>query len=679
MLIALLGTPAARAAGPVTVQARSEIDYVLVYSTQARVFRKATATTSTTQARIRVATLPTSIDASSVQVGCKSATVQRVEVSVERGRLPRQAKAEELVENFEALNLRQQAVRDERQLLQNERSFIQGLRLKAPPKNPNRAQAEGLFVDGWRRILAWSGARGATIEKRLQELRKDRNALAKERHKLQVEANKLDLGAVDRPMLQVVATVKGRRGKHRLTLSYVTRSAGWRSSYDLRYDHTQGRVEAIYYAEVFQRSGEDWSGASLRFSTAQPLQLLAIPELPTWTLGRKRDFTPKPSLRHERNPGRWHAPALPRITNVTVQRLRALLQGRVTTDGLGVRGVGRGGGGVGYGKLSNEHSRRDYKARPKKPRRYKRRSRSRPPAPVMAAPAPVALDMAEAEDAPRARPESVSQSSSGRRIQSSRLRASRRREPPREVLPWTDRGYRPPSLPPSSPAAAAQGYVFTLHAPGRHDVPSNGKRRRVPVLRKRLGVQPNYKIVPGRSKSAYVVAELKNTTGRPILRGQANLFSGKMFSGRSYINTALPGHTLRLPLGVDDSVKVERHLRQKTVTQGTFFRDDITEYTVAIEIANHRRRSIQVELKEQIPLKRGKKVEIKDIRFFSGKKTQKGHKPTVAEKRLAGWTKPDDNGHLFWKGKIGPNKVKKLSFTFRIVRPKDWMLRQHGG
>ena len=134
-----------------------------------------------------------------------------------------------------------------------------------------------------------------------------------------------------------------------------------------------------------------------------------------------------------------------------------------------------------------------------------------------------------------------------------------------------------------------------------------------------------------------------------------------MFSGRSWLNTALPGKTIELPLGVDDAVKVERHLRQKTVVEGMVFKDDITEYTVQIEIANHHKRAIDVELMDQLPVKQGRKVEVK---AFSAKPAQK-----------SGPDKKD--GRITFKVRIAPSSVKKVTFSFQIVRPKDWELSQH--
>jgi len=82
-------------------------------------------------------------------------------------------------------------------------------------------------------------------------------------------------------------------------------------------------------------------------------------------------------------------------------------------------------------------------------------------------------------------------------------------------VPWSDVGYRGPSIHRDLPAAGAKGYRFTLYAPGRHTVTADGLRRRVPVLRRQLRVTPVYRVLPGASKRAYLVASVQNTTGRP--------------------------------------------------------------------------------------------------------------------------------------------------------------------
>ena len=114
-------------------------------------------------------------------------------------------------------------------------------------------------------------------------------------------------------------------------------------------------------------------------------------------------------------------------------------------------------------------------------------------------------------------------------------------------------------------------------------------------------------------------------------------------------------------MGVDDAVKVVRHIRQRTIEKGIVFKDDVSAYTVEIEVANHHKEAIDVHLSDHLPIAIGDKVKVS--KFWSN----------------AGITSPDKKGLVHWKGKVAASSVKKLKFKYQIVRPKNWELRQHGG
>ena len=681
-LVVLVGTPAWAQQRTTRVQVASSVSKILVYSTRARVFRQATVVLRGAAQEVALADLPSAALQDTLRVESKTAKVVRVEVIQARGRLPRQVKARELVKKIEAASDRQRLVSDEQQILQNELALINSLSLRQPPSGPQgRANvAEGLFTDAWKQILDWMDARTRKVNSRLAQLASEHHALNKTLFALQVEARELAPASSQRLVPRVVATLScARPGKHTVEISYGVGGVRWVPSYDLRYDPRSRKVEAAYYAVVNQTSGEDWDKAALRFSTGQPTRVVAIPELPTWTLGRKRDFTPTPSPRLEPAVAHWVPPIPLVMPNPMMILLARLARGPVLTRGY--RGED-GHASHGFSGLSANGRLRDARKGkkmmpPAKPR----------PAPVITerpqdsnehddrepeeSAAESSPDHAQALAPPPA-PGPMPGSARVRRTMADMVVAKesggsyfRRQSTQKPVvnLPWTDAGYRPPTLHPDLPAAAAKGYIFTLYAPGRHSVAASGTSRRIPLLRKSLKVVPTYRIIPGRSKRAYLMATVKNTTGRPILRGHANLFSGAMFSGRSWLNTALPGRTIKLPLGVDEAVKVERHLRQKTLVKGVFFKDDVTRYTVQIEIANHHKRAIEVELQDQVPVipTWAKKLEIKEVKL------------------PAGMTQDKKTGQVTWKGSVKGSSVKKLSFSFNIVRPKDWEMRQHGG
>ncbi|MCA9665101.1 MAG: DUF4139 domain-containing protein [Myxococcales bacterium] len=660
-------------AAPTDAQS-TRIDDVLVYSNAARITRRARVRLGRGLTRVRVATLPNLARRATVQVKCNSARVLRVEVIRSRGVLPRQKKARELIKKLRAAAAQRRAVTDESSTIQSELGFLDGLRpsTRRPVAGERRPPA-GIYVAAWQRIFGWVETRASALRKRLLVLAEKRHAVDRELYRLHVEGKALDLASSASGAWQVVATMRGG-GAHDVTVSYLVAGVRWVPSYDLRYLPSKRAVQADYYAMVRQRSGEDWSGVKLRFSTTLPTRLLAVPELPTWTVGRKRDFFPTPRPRYEPAPGRWR----PRRRGYRVPRVLRELRRAMSAAPSGARPRkvakklaelerkveqlkqrvyrGKAGGSYGFAGLGGRADGDSDDAPPAEPK------------PAVKAPPP-ARDIARSEDAggsyhlskrrykrrPRRRFDFDGRTISGQIAKPSGSAAA---GPTPTSVPWTDVGYVAPTLDPDLPAAAAEGYRFVLWAPGRHDIDSDGKDRRVPLLKKRLAVQLVHRIVPGRSKAAYLQGKLTNTTGRPILRGQANLFTGSMFSGRSFLLTSLPGKSMRLPLGVDDGVKVARHTRQSTVSSGVVFKDDVTRYTVSIEVSNNHGYPINVEVVDQVPVKLGQKV---TVRNFASK---------------AQMDQPDKQGRVRWRGRVKKRSVQKIEFSFEIVRPKDWELRQ---
>jgi len=481
-------------------------------------------------------------------------------------------------------------------------------------------------------------------------------------HALLVQSQGLNLQTANDAVPRVLVSLKGKPGKHAVTISYLVGGVRWQPTYDLGYDPRSRSVEATTYALVSQQSGEDWPAAELRFSTGRPTYLIAVPELPTWTLGRQRDFEPRPRPRLEPAPLAWIAPEpVAAARDAAVERLVTVLaaveQTRSPTDVKRLeQRVDSLKDQIYRSKTRLELLRESAAVTIPKPAPAKPEGQPAPVIPMPAAAPPPAPPPVEAEERAPARV-SVLAGARQRIVATGATTA----EKPADVLPWTEQGYRPPPVDPDSPAAAAEGYLFTLYAPGRHPVPASGAVQRVPLSRQRFSISPVHRIRPGLSLAAYLTASLSNSTGKPILRGHANLFAGPMFTGRTWLNTALPGRKIVLPLGVDDSVQVVRHLKQKTASQGVVFKDDSTDYTVAIEIANHHRYPVQVELEDQVPVKhetQGAKVEVQGY-------------------SSASFGTPDPRGKVLWKGSIAASSVKKLEYSFRIVRPKDWEVQQH--
>jgi len=139
--------------------------------------------------------------------------------------------------------------------------------------------------------------------------------------------------------------------------------------------------------------------------------------------------------------------------------------------------------------------------------------------------------------------------------------------------------------------------------------------RRVALFGRAFPVSVERRVFPDLQKeSAFLVAEVKNPTGQPLPGGQAKLFVGADPAGVARLKTIAAGETFTLPLGLDRSIKPIRNVRVVTSESGILSKDETSEYTVTIEVANPGRQPIRLRVVDQIPVTDDKDLQVKLVR-----------------------------------------------------------------
>ena len=97
-------------------------------------------------------------------------------------------------------------------------------------------------------------------------------------------AQLLELNAKENPPTSEVTVVLDAktRGEAIFTLKYLVRNAGWAPKYDVRAENAIDPVKLDYHANVFNKSGLDWTEVLMILSTSEPLQGAEKPRLETW-------------------------------------------------------------------------------------------------------------------------------------------------------------------------------------------------------------------------------------------------------------------------------------------------------------------------------------------------------------------------------------------------------------
>lgn len=687
---------------------------VMVFSDRARVTRSgpikwgalAWPTDAGAPRIVRVPDLPGGVLSGSLRVTATGARVVRVETQpVERERWSIDqvdaflADLERESDKIALAGARLQAARDSM-------AFLASLRAAAPVPEKDRLGKPAPVVapESWRVVQEWLARRRAAARTVEAASESELRELTRELLRLQREVQRRELGAFTDRKLEVSIIVEPERGDGTLTVEYAVAGAVWRPAYELFFEPDAGpaggKVELLAAGLVSQATGEDWRDVKLSLSTAIPSLGIAMPSLHTWTLGDDREWVPRPSARNPPRRASTFSPPTRRAALADLERDadRSVLQSRMSllaqvsrnapTPAPSVPSLWRGvasaaereraraeggemegdvGGAVGSGAASiYEEAQRMPAPRASAPAR---------PMPMAPPPAEASDDvgfdasesepmLAPAASAPAGRAiagvsvssegyaESISTSARARRDQAGSHRSLALRPGPG----WAKQVFSDPYL----PAVSAGGLDWVYDAPIAATVPSQAEQLRVPLASRSYDVQTFYEATPSLAKTAYLKATVKNGSKLPILAGPANVFVNRTFSGDAVLATTGPGGALELPLGADENIRLTHSVVPATRTQGFLIGEqDVTDYTVKIEVGNYKKRAVTVRVIDQIPHTNHEKIKVELV--SAAPSAQKA---------------PDADGLLYWHVDVPAGGTKAITFTYRITRPKGWRLTQ---
>lgn len=118
-----------------------------------------------------------------------------------------------------------------------------------------------------------------------------------------------------------------------------------------------------------------------------------------------------------------------------------------------------------------------------------------------------------------------------------------------------------------------------------------------------------YIAVPKESSYAYMQAKVKNSSPTSFRKGEASVFMGGKFVGKTTLPQWSQGEEIYLSLGVDEGIKVTRELVNKK-TDTSLGKTTIT-YEWKIEITNNLQRAVSLRVYEAIPQSRHSDIDVK--------------------------------------------------------------------
>jgi uncharacterized protein (TIGR02231 family) len=275
----------------------SKVTAVTVFSDRAQVVRTCAETLPAGEHMLVFDNLPAAVERTSLAVdGSGSGVLRGVVLRREAAGVIADSLSLVLSQRKRAIEEALAETEDRIALQEGEKQFLQNISLKVTERGAaaERATAPELDTLKWHRMTAFYRNRLEALTRGLRDagrVKRDlTDSLAAIKRKI------ADLGRTvraERNQAVVSIYMKGK-GRATLNLSYIVYGPSWTPAYELRMASAKKKLAMTYKGTLRQNTGEDWSSADIRLSTAQAYIGGTQPELSPW---RINFHTPQPVYR----------------------------------------------------------------------------------------------------------------------------------------------------------------------------------------------------------------------------------------------------------------------------------------------------------------------------------------------------------------------------------------------
>ncbi|SHK51451.1 DUF4139 domain-containing protein [Epilithonimonas mollis] len=176
----------------------------------------------------------------------------------------------------------------------------------------------------------------------------------------------------------------------------------------------------------------------------------------------------------------------------------------------------------------------------------------------------------------------------------------------------------------------------------------NLKQTKIPAIYK-------YVIVPKQSKDAFLIAKVKDFNQYNLIPGTANVIFENMYVGETNINPNQITDELDITLGNDKKISVVKQTVDDKSSSKMFSSYQEKTFTYDIIIRNNKKDTIDVEVKDQIPLSTDDAVKIELLQSDNAEYDK-------------------EKGYLTWNMKIPASETKKIRVSYKVRYPKDYSI-----
>jgi uncharacterized protein (TIGR02231 family) len=191
--------------------------------------------------------------------------------------------------------------------------------------------------------------------------------------------------------------------------------------------------------------------------------------------------------------------------------------------------------------------------------------------------------------------------------------------------------------------------IYELHR--KHSIPSKAEPQHVLLDNKEVPADYVYHVVPSISCEVHLLAKVKNWNELNLMGGEAFLFLGDNFVGKSIINSNYSNDEFPIALGTDERIVVRRtRLADKSETK-KLGNEEIGVHTYEITYKNNMGFDIVLEILDQLPVSLTPKIVISESQYGDAEYNE-------------------TTGALLWKRELAAGKSGKINFSYKITHAK---------
>ena len=200
--------------------------------------------------------------------------------------------------------------------------------------------------------------------------------------------------------------------------------------------------------------------------------------------------------------------------------------------------------------------------------------------------------------------------------------------------------------------------IFELNK--NHTIPSSPIPRHVFLDSKEAPADYVYHAVPSLSSEVHLLAKVKDWNGLNLMGGEAFLFMGDNYVGKTVINSQYTTNELPIALGTDERVVVRRSRLHVPPGKKDKEGEQKDVYSYEITYKNNMNFDVVLEILDQIPLSLSNRIKILDVSYADAELNE-------------------SSGALLWTKQLPAGKSGKLTFGFTMVHEKDMIVELKRG